>query len=70
MTNLPFMPGERVRYVGNKFSAEIGNKIGEIDAKIFGSNAYSVTFINGYRETGDVDRVSYIVTDESLLRIK
>jgi len=65
---LTFMPGDKVRYVGTKFSADIGNKIGEIDAKIKGSG-YTVTFINGHRETGDVDRTSYICSADSLIKV-
>lgn len=43
--------GDKVKYIGKKFASELGNKIGEINSKISGSdNVYVVDFgeDNGY----------------------
>lgn len=69
MSELVFMPGDKVRYIGNKFSPEIGNKVGEIDIKIKDSNAYVVSFINGHRDTGEIDKHSYICSEHSLMKV-
>jgi hypothetical protein len=67
--DMTFMPGDKVRYIGSKFSSEIGNKIGEIDAKVYGSKGYTVTFLNGHRETGEKDCANYICSSESLVKV-